>query len=624
MRILLLTILLIVPSAFANDIPDRADVARDLKWDLTAMYPSWEAWESDFKKAEAMVPRLRAFRGKLGKDPETLQIALETSDEADIILGNVYVFAGLNSFEDLRNSDNSARFSQARSLIARVNEATAFYRPELLAVPVDKLKRMIDSTPDLRIRQHEIDQLLRQKKYTLSEREEELLSAATDPLGKFNNVFTSLVNADLKFGQIRNEKGELIELTKGRYSTLIFSTNRQVREDAWKGLFSEYEKFGSTIAANYEGHVKSRAFLAKARSYDSRLHAATFSSAIPETVYTNLIATTREGAAPLQRYLNLKRHHLGLDELEVWDLYAPLVEPTMKNISWQDAKRIVAEGLAPLGREYLDIYWMGFGEGWVDAVENRGKRGGAYSWGTFTSKPYFSMNFDGTVNSLGTLAHEYGHSIHSYLRNENQPYIYSGSRTFIAEVASMTNEALLYAELLNEASSTEERIFLLQKYLDDFRGSFFRQVSFADFEMQAHARVEAGDALTKDSLNQLYAEIFDAYYGNAVKVHSLNASEWSRIPHFFRNDNFYVYQYATSYAAATALAKQIREEGEPAKERFLTLLKSGDSDYPIELLKQAGVDMSTPQPILDTISEFSHLVDQLEAAINNSTWNNPT
>ena len=600
----------------ATEVPERSEVPVAYKWDLTSMYASDEVWEQDFRQVENLIPEAAAFKGTLGKNAESLQIGLERLEEIEVILGNVYVYAGLRSYENMGDSESSARFSRARSLSSRYYEATSYVRPELVALPDGKLLKMIESTPELASRQHDMDRLLRLKPFTLSEREESLLASSSDAMGKFQSVFSAFDNADIRFGNITDETGETVELTDSLYGRLVYSTNRQVREDAWKGLHSEYEKLGNTLAANYEGHVKSRAFFAKARGYDSRLHAATYSSAIPREVFLNLIRTTREGAGPLQRYLALKRQHMGLEKLQVWDLYAPLVASSMNDIPWNEAKQIVADALKPLGKEYLDVYWKGFEEGWVDSLDSRGKRGGAYSWGTYTSKPYFSMKYEGTLNSVSTLAHEYGHSIHRYLSNDAQPYYYSGSRTFIAEVASMANEALLYQKLLAEASTRDEKIYLLQNYLDDFRGSFYRQVTFADFEMQAHATVESGDALTKDALNKIYADIFAAYYGDAVHTDPLNASEWSRIPHFLRTDNFYVYQYATAFAAATALAKQVRDGGEPARERFLDLLRAGNSNYPIELLKKAGIDMTSPQPILDTIAEFDSLVDQLEATIN--------
>ena len=428
-------------------------------------------------------------------------------------------------------------------------------------------------------------------------------------------MFSSLNNADMKFGTIVDENGETVELTKSRYGAFLNSTDRRVRQDAWQGLFREYEKLGNMLAANYEGHVKGRVFTARAKGFDSALHSATYRSAIPQEVYLNLVKAAREGAEPLQRYLELRRQALGVERLEIWDMYAPIIEPAYKDIPFEEAKEIVAAALTPMGADYLDLYWRGFEEGWVDAYENAGKRGGAYSWGTFDSKPYLSMNYQGTLSDVSTLAHEYGHSLHSWMTRNTQPHVYGYYETFVAEVASMTNEALLYQKMLKETETPQERVYLLQNYLDEFRGGFYRQASFADFEMRAHAAVEAGEALTKDSLNKIYADVFEAYYGDAVHADPLNASEWSRIPHFLRTDNFYVYQYSTSFVAATALAKRILEEGEPARDRFLAMLSAGSSDYAIELLKDAGVDMTTAQPVYDTIEVFSTMVDELEKAL---------
>lgn len=451
--------------------------------------------------------------------------------------------------------------------------------------------------------------------YTLSESEEKLLAMAADPLDKFSGVFSAIDNADLAFGTVMDEQGNEVELTKSRYGAFLHSQNRALREAAWKGLFSAYKGLNHTLAANYEGHVKARVFESRARGFDTRLDAATYTNSIPKAVFLNLIQAARDGVEPLQRFLNLRRQALGVEQLEVWDMYAPMVEPTIDNVSFDEAKHIVADALTPLGEEYLEVYWKGFDDGWVDAFNNRGKRGGAYSWGTYTSKPYLSMNFEGTLSDVSTLAHEYGHSIHSYLTRNTQPYVYGSYRTFIAEIASMTNEAILMQKMLKEAQTPAERAYLLSSYLDEFRGGFYRQASFADFEMQAHAKIEAGEALTADALNAIYANIFNAYYGDAVNADELNQIEWSRIPHFLRGDNFYVYQYSTSFVAATALAKQILDEGDPARDRFLTLLRSGSNDYPIELLKKAGIDMTTAKPVYDTIDVFADYVDQLEEAL---------
>lgn len=600
---------------YAADIPERSEIAAEYKWDLSAMYVDAEAWEADVQRFEALLPAVTAFKGRLTESGDVLLAALKASEDVERVVGNLYVYAGLKSFEDQRDGDNSARFSRAQGLYSRYQEETAFFAPELLAIPEQQLDAMVEATEGLGSYRHYLDEAGRMRPYTLSEAEERLLAMAGDPLGKFSNVFEKFNNADIRFGTITDEDGEVVELTKSRYGAFLQSRDRRVREDAWKGLFVEYEKVGNMLAANYEGHVKAQVFEARARGFDSALQAATYGSAIPESVYTNLIKAAREGAEPLQEYLELRREALGVDTLEVWDMYAPIIEPTYKDIPFAEAKQIVADALVPLGEDYLALYWQGFEEGWVDAYENAGKRGGAYSWGTYDSKPYLSMNYEGTLGDVSTLAHEYGHSLHSWMTRHTQPYVYGSYSTFIAEVASMTNEALLFQKMLAEAETAEDKVYLLQTYLDEFRGGFYRQASFADFEMQAHAKVEAGEALTKDSLNAIYAEVFEAYYGDAVHVDPLNASEWSRIPHFLRTDNFYVYQYSTSFVAATALARRILEDGEPARDRFLEMLRSGSNDYPIELLKKAGVDMTTPEPVYDTIEVFAELVDELEDAL---------
>lgn len=615
-KVLLLTLLAAMSlSTMADEPRERSEIDDKYKWDLSSMYASTEAWEADVVKFESRLAEIESFKGKLGKDGATLLAAVETMNDINSLIGDIYVYAGLKSFEDMRDGEHGANFSRAQGLYARYSEATAYVTPELLAIPEEKLMMTIEETAGLHIYRHYFNRMLRMRDYTLGESEEKILAAASDPLGKFQRVFGSFNNADIKFGTIVDEDGNTIEMTKALYGAKMDSPDRRVREEAWKTIYTEYEKVGNFLAANYEGHVKSRVFYAKTRGFDSALHAATYGNAIPTEVYTNLIEAAQEGSAPLQRYMKLRQEVLGLETLEPWDASAPLSEETIKDIAWEDAKQIVADALTPLGDDYLDVYWKGFDEGWVDAYESKGKRGGAYSWGTYNSKPYLSMNYTGTLGSVSTLAHEYGHSIHSYLADEAQPYMYASYRTFIAEIASMTNEAILYQKMLKEAETQEEKIFLLQTYLDEFRGGFYTQALFADFEMRAHAAAERGEALNKESLNKIYRDTHLAYYGDTINMHPFVDSTWSRIPHFLRTDNFYVYQYSTSFVAATALAKMILEEGEPARVRFLEMLRSGDNDYPIELLKKAGIDMTSPQPIIDTIEVFDTYVSELEAAL---------
>ena len=618
-KILLLFIIstFLLPAwAQGKDVPERIDIDERYKWDLSDMYRDTQAWEVDREKFIAALPTLERFRGQLSTDGPTLLAAIEAMQSVETIIANLYVYAGLRSYEDTRVSENAARFSEAQSLYARYQETLSFFTPELLAIPEHTLSQLLASTPGLAVYTHYLEEIARMRPYTLSEAEEKLLAMASDPLDKFDSVFTAIDSSDLQFGTVIDSDGNEVELTNSRYGAFLHSTDRRVREDAWTGLFKGYNALNHTLAANYEGHVKSRVFFARARGFESRLEHATYVNAIPVEIFNNLLTTARAGSEPLQRYLKLRKEALGVERLEIWDMYAPIVPPTMADISFEDAKQLVADALTPLGQEYIDIYWKGFEEGWVDAMANRGKRGGAYSWGTYTSKPYLSMNYEGTLNNVSTLAHEYGHSIHSYLTRSNQPQVYGDYKTFIAEVASMTNEAILMQKMLSEASSAGERAYLLSSYLDEFRGGFYRQASFADFEARAHAKVEAGEALTADVLNNLYADVFADYYGDAVHANELNQIEWSRIPHFLRSDNFYVYQYSTSFVAATALAKMIIEEGEPARERYLTMLKSGSNDYPVALLKKAGIDMTTTAPMEATIAIFNDLVDQLEVALD--------
>ncbi|GIR82842.1 MAG: oligoendopeptidase F [Cellvibrionales bacterium] len=618
-KILLLLVIstLLLPAwVQGKDVPERIDIDERYKWDLSDMYRDTQAWEVDREKFIAVLPTLERFRGQLSTDGPTLLAAIEAMQSVETIIANLYVYAGLRSYEDTRVSENAARFSEAQSLYARYQETLSFFTPELLAIPEHTLSQFLASTPGLAVYNHYLKEIARMRPYTLSEAEEKLLAMASDPLDKFDSVFTAIDSSDLQFGTVIDSDGNEVELTNSRYGAFLHSTDRRVREDAWTGLFKGYNALNHTLAANYEGHVKSRVFFARARGFESRLEHATYVNAIPVEIFNNLLTTAKAGSEPLQRYLKLRKEALGVERLEIWDMYAPIVPPTMADISFEDAKQLVADALTPLGQEYINIYWKGFEEGWVDTMANRGKRGGAYSWGTYTSKPYLSMNYEGTLNNVSTLAHEYGHSIHSYLTRSNQPQVYGDYKTFIAEVASMTNEAILMQKMLSEASSAGERAYLLSSYLDEFRGGFYRQASFADFEARAHAKVEAGEALTADLLNNLYADVFADYYGDAVHANELNQVEWSRIPHFLRSDNFYVYQYSTSFVAATALAKMIIEEGEPARERYLTMLKSGSNDYPIALLKKAGIDMTSTAPMEATIAVFDDLVDQLEVALD--------
>ncbi len=601
--------------ASAEEIPERADVPEEYQWDLSDMYADITAWETDKSRFLEKLPKISKYEGRLAESGEILLEATKKIEEINLLVGNLYVYAGLRSNEDTRDSEGAARFSEAQGLYSQFSQQVAFFAPELLAIPEGDLENMVEETEGLGVYRHSLAEQLRMRDYTLSAPEEKLLAAAYEPLGKFNTVHGAFSDADIKFGSVIDENGEEIELSESRVFSLLKSPDRELRKTVRTELLKPYEAVNRTLAAVYEGHVKSRLFLAKARGFESRLEQRTYNDAIPIEVFHNLITAAREGAAPLQRYYQLRKKVLGYDKLYPWDMNIPIVKPTVSDISFEDAKTLVAEGLAPLGKEYLDVYWKGFDEGWVDAFANRGKRGGAYSWGTYTSKPYMSMNFEGSLDDVSTLAHEYGHSIHSYLARSTQPYAYGGYTTFLAEIASMTNEAILRQKMLKEAKTARERAYLLDSWIAQLKGGFYTQTAFADFEFQAQEKALAGEALTADTLNEIYADIFKKQNGGVVESVENGGVGWSRISHFFRTDNFYVYNYATSIAAATALSKVILEEGEPARERYLDMLRAGSSDYSIELLKQAGVDMTTPEPIYATIELFDDLVTQLEEAL---------
>jgi oligoendopeptidase F len=499
---------------------------------------------------------------------------------------------------------------RATTLGTRVAEATAWFQPELLAIPPDLLAGMVKSTEGLSLYGQHLDNLVRTRDHVKSGEVEQLLAGAQEVTGSFSDVFTAYHNADAVYGSMKDEDGNEVELTKARYGRFMESKDRRVREEAWRLFYQAYEKTAQTLAANMAGNVKAHVYYARARNYGSAMEAAVDRNAIPPEVYRNLIDTVSENLGPLHRYAQMRKRLLGVDTLEVWDMSAPLVESPEREYTFEKALEMVSEGLEPLGPEYLTPFNRAFEEGWMDVFENEGKRGGAYSWGTYGTKPYLLMNYNGTLDDVFTFAHEMGHSMHSYLSWRSQPLVYGDYPIFVAEVASTTNEALMIEKMLAETTDRQERLVLLNHYLEQIRGTFFTQVLFAEVELRMHEMQEAGEPLTEDSLDAMYLEVYGKYFGPALHVVDQNGATWSRIPHFYYD--FYVYQYATSYAAATALARKILEEGEPAVAGYLEFLKAGSSGYPIDLLRKAGVDMTRPEPVLSTIRVFESLLDRME------------
>lgn len=593
-----------------NKLPRRKEIEQQYKWKLEDIYASNDEWEKDFVKVKKLIPQMAQYKDKLADSSTTLLQALKLSDELSSLTERVFVYARMRRDEDNTNATYQALADRAKSLSIEVSGALSFITPEIISIPEQKLQEFLNKEPELEVYNHYINEILRQKKHVLSSNEEALLAATGEIAGAARDIFTMLNNADIKFPNIKNEKGEEVELTKGNFIHYMESGDRRVRQDAFKALYSSYIKQKNTLAASLNANVKKNIFYSRARKYPSALEASLDPDNVPKSVYDNLINTIHNHLHLMHRYVALRKKVLQLEELHMYDLYTPLVKEMNKHIYYKEALEIVEKALQPLGDDYIKALKMGFNEGWIDVYENEGKTGGAYSWGAYTTHPYVLLNYQGTMKDVFTLAHEMGHALHSYYTNKHQPYIYSQYKIFVAEVASTVNESLLMHHLLKNTKDQNEKAYLINHYLDEFRGTVFRQVMFAEFEKIIHEKAENGEALTPQLLSEIYHYLNVQYFGDQMFVDSEIDMEWSRIPHFY--NSFYVYKYATGFAAATSLSRQILEEGQPAVDRYIGFLSSGDSDYPIEILRKAGVDLSTPQPIVDALKVFEEMLDQIE------------
>ncbi|MBO8141746.1 MAG: oligoendopeptidase F [Firmicutes bacterium] len=597
------------PSAPAT-VPKRADIPEQYRWRLEDLYPDDNAWEADFRKVKDALPRLAEFQGTLAQSPARLAECLRLRDETAERFERVFVYAFTRMDEDSTNATYQALHDRSQRLAVELHTAIAFIEPELLQMPDDRIREYLES-PELSLYRHHLEDIARHKPHTLSPAEEAILAAAGEVAQAPANVFDMFHDADLKFPSIRDENGEEVEVTHGRYIRLMESRDRRVRREAFLALHGTYQKWRHTLAATLSASVRKDVFFARTRRYGSALEAALHRDNIPVEVYTNLINTVRSRLDLLHRYVELRRRLLAVDELHMYDLYVPLVPEADIRIPYEQATDMVLAGLKPLGDEYIRIARQGLSDRWVDVLENAGKRSGAYSIGAYGVHPYILMNYEPNLDNVFTLAHEFGHAVHSYLADNAQPYVYSQYTIFVAEVASTLNEHLLFHYLLRETESPLKRRYLINKYLDNVRGTVFRQVKFAEFEKLIHERVEAGEALTPQYLCDEYHRLVREYYGSSIVADDEIAVEWARIPHFYRA--FYVYKYATGFAAATALGQAILEEGEPAVRRYLDMLRAGGSDYSLNLLRNAGVDMTKPDPILRVMDIFEEMLNELEA-----------
>jgi len=594
--------------------PTRDQIADQDKWNLAEIFPSDVAFEAAFTKVEGLVARLPSLKGTLGRSPESLWAGLKLRDRMGAELDRVSLYAGLSYHQDMSVSETQGRFDRVQSLGTKASEAVSWFEPEVLSIPEETIRSWTAKNKELAVYRHALDDIQRQRKHTLSPREEELLAMAGDVTAAPSNIFGRFTNTDMDFPTIKDEHGNEIELSSAVYYQLLYSPDRRVRRDAFLGFHDTYAAKMNTLSAMLSAQVKQHIFYARARHYGSSLEAALSGPNIPVAVYKNLVATVDQNVSRLHRYVALRKKLMKLDEIHRYDLYVPMISAEQKEIKYHDALDTILKALQPLGSDYLGTLSKAFKSRWIDVYPTKNKRAGAYCWGSYLTHPFLLLNYTGTMNDRSTIAHEMGHAMHSWYTVKNQPYVYGDYATFCAEVASTVNEVLLAHYLLNHAKSDTERMLILQQQIEGIRTTVFRQTMFAEFELKIHEMAEAGKPLTGDVLRKVYGDLVRKYYGPAMVMDPSASAECLRIPHFYRN--FYVYTYATSHCAATNIGRRIIDGKPGAVEGWMKFLSAGSSLYPLDVLKLAGVDMTTPQPIEDTMKLFSELLEQFEELYN--------
>lgn len=596
-----------------SKLKTRKNISEKYKWDIESMYSDEEKWKKDFETVKDLMEEIEKYKGEIVSNGDKLLSLLKLKDKLSRIIANVYTFAKMKQDENTNDSKYQELTDKASTLMVKVQEKLSFIIPEILTVDKERIDGFIKEVEGLKIYEHYLNQVFRQKEHILSDKEESIIAQIGDIASGPENTFSMLNNADLEFPTIKNEQGKDVEITHGKFVPLMESKDRRVRKEAYEGLYKTYENYKNTFATMLSTNVKKNIFYSKVRKFNSSLEASLYEDNIPISVYDNLIKVVNNNLDKMHKYVKLRKKALKLEELHFYDLYTPIVEDISMNIEYDEAKNTVIEGLRPLKEEYIKTVKEGFNSGWIDVYENKGKRSGAYSWGTYDSKPFILLNYQNTLDNTFTIAHEMGHSMHSYISKNSQPYIYSGYSIFVAEVASTVNESLLMNYMLDNAEEDKEKLYLLNHYLEQFRGTIFRQTMFAEFEKIIHDRAENGESLTTESFKNIYKDLNRKYYGDDIIIDENIAIEWARIPHFYYN--FYVYQYATGFSAAIALSQNILNKGDEAVDRYLKFLGSGSSDYPIEVLKLAGVDMTTEEPVNNALKLFGDLVDKMETLI---------
>lgn len=597
-----------------KQLPKREELPENLTWDLTKIFSSDKEFDEKYLELSEKLKKSEKYKGTLNQGAsqflDAIEFVLSVYRQTEII----YVYAHLKNDQDTGNTEYQALYARASSLFSKVSEAVSWFEPEILQLSDERIWQYFKEEPKLEVYRHYIQQIVDNRAHVLSADQESLLAGAGEIFEASSDTFAVLNNADLVFPTIEGENGEKVQLSHGVYGQLLESTDRSVREAAFKGLYSVYEQFRNTFASTLSTHIKGHNFKAKVRNYSSAREASLSNNHIPESVYDTLVDVVNKHLPLLHRYMELRKRLLEVEKLHMYDLYTPVLGEAPITFTYEEAKEKALEALKPMGEEYMTIVEKVFSERWIDVVENKGKRSGAYSSGSYDTNPYILLNWHDTLDQLFTLVHEMGHSVHSYFTRSSQPYVYGDYSIFLAEIASTTNENILTEYLLETEKDPRVRAYVLNHYLDGFKGTVFRQTQFAEFEHFMHTEDEKGVPLTSEYLSDSYGKLNAKYYGPAVEEDPEIKFEWSRIPHFYYN--YYVFQYSTGFSAASALAKRILSQEPDALENYLAYLKAGNSDYPVEVMKKAGVDMTQAAYIEDAMSMFEQRLNELEELID--------
>lgn len=587
----------------------RSEISDEYKWSVKDLYSSDELWNNDYEKALKSTQEKSSFEGCVMDSADTLADALSESEKDDYITERLYVYAFMRYYEDTSDGTYQQMSGKAQMLAVKMSEKYSFLVPEIMAADDDKVARFLDSDK-IKPYRHLLCDMLAKKEHTCSQKEEKLLAMASQMADSPSDIFSKFNNADVKFGKVHDEHGDEKELTSAGFSVFMESRDRNVRKEAFYALYRQYKSYINTLAASYYGNVKQAVFFANARNYESTLQMYLSGSFIPESVYTNLIDTVNNNLDKMHDYVSLRKKTLGVDELHFYDIYAPLTSDYTVKVSYENAKETVLDALKILGDDYVSQVKKGYESGWVDVYENDGKRSGAFSWGAYGTHPYIFLNYTETLNDIFTLIHETGHAMHTYYSNETQPYTYAGYKIFVAEVASTCNEVILIDYLLKHSRSDEEKKYLYGHYLEQFKGTLFRQTMFAEFEMITHRMAQDGEVLNAESLCGTHKKLNEKYFGKDMVIDEEIAYEWARIPHFYTP--FYVYQYATGFSAAVAIATKIINGDKEVLHGYREFLKGGSSMHPIELLSLCKIDMSKPDVIQDALNVFGSLIEDFK------------